>query len=153
MRIFCFAIPANSNSRSKGGSTATYRVTLSNAGTGPANNVALLVALPPIMTFQKSVTPFAGNVSRSKAIDPVKGAVEVFYSGWLLPAASSAGPGLVTVVFIAQVVAMPSGGTYTINAQMTDDQGDVVMLTGAAPATVQGPSPSPSSTPSPTPSH
>ena len=138
----------------KGGDTATYSITLTNTGTGAANNLGLLVALPPVMTFQKSVTPFIGNASRSKAIDPVKGAVEVFYSGWLLPAGSSAGPGLVTVGFVAQVVARPSGGTFAINAQLTDDRGDVVMLTGAAPVMVQAtPSPgaSPSSSPSPTP--
>jgi len=106
-----------------------------------------------VMTFQKSVTPFIGNASRSRAIDPVKGAVEVFYSGWLLPAASSAGPGLVTVVFDAQVVARPAGGMFTVSAQLTDDQGDVVTLTGAAPVMVQAaPSPSPGETPTLSPS-
>lgn len=129
----------------KGGDTATYSFTLTNTGTGPASNLALLVALPPVMTFQRSVTPFAGNASRSRSVDPVKGSVEVFYSGWLLPAASSAGPGIVTVVFVAQVVAQPAGGMFSVNAQLTDDEGDVVMLTGAAPVTVQAaPSPSPS---------
>ena len=126
-----------------GNSTATYVVTITNAGTGPAGNLSLLVTLPPVMTFQKSVTPFAGNASRNKPIDPVKGSVEVFYSGWTLPGASGAGPGFLAVVFAATVALHPVAGVFTITCQVTDDAGDMVTLTSAAPVTVLGSTPSP----------
>jgi len=137
----------------KGNSSATYALMITNSGTGPATNVSLLVTLPPVLQFQRSVTPFMGNASRSKPIDPVRGAVEVFFSGWTLPGASSAGTGFITVVFIATVGPRPPSGMYTITAQVTDQDGDIVTLTGAAPVTVTGvsPSPRPAVTASPSP--
>ena len=133
--------------------SATYAVTITNSGTGPANDVSLLITLPPVMTFQRSITPFRGNASRNSPIDPVKGSVEVFYSGWILPSSSSAGPGIVTVVFVASVAAKPPTGTYSITVQASDQEGDVVTLTQAAPVMVQGitttPQPSVRASPSP----
>ncbi|HEX6538324.1 MAG TPA: hypothetical protein VF155_04000 [Candidatus Dormibacteraeota bacterium] len=130
------------------GSTATYAVTITNTGTGPAQGVALLVTLPPVMTWQKSGA-FNGNASRSNPIDPVKGSVEAFYSGWTLPAASSGGPGIVTVQFITAVSGGPPTGTYTITAQATDQQGDQVTLTNSAPVQVIGSTPTPIPVPTP----
>ena len=123
--------------------SATYAVTITNSGTGPANDVSLLITLPPVMTYQHSITPFRGNASRSNPIDPVKGSVEVFYSGWILPSNSSAGPGIITVVFVASVAPKPPTGTYSITVQVSDQQGDVVTLTQAAPVMVEGTTPSP----------
>ncbi len=130
----------------KAASTTTYRVTITNTGSDTAGDVGLLVALPPVMEFQTSVTPFQGNASRNNPVDPVKGGVEVFYGGFTIPAASSAGPGYVVVAFTAQVVARPAGGTFPISLQVTDNLGDVVNLSNVAPVTVTGSTPGPSPT-------
>lgn len=134
-------------------SSATYQVTITNTGTGPAQNVTVLVTLPPVLTWQKSNTPFTGNASRSNPIDPVKGSVLAYYSGWTLPAASSSGPGIVNIVFVASTSSSPASGTYTCTVQVTDQQGDQVTLTNAAPVQVVGVSPTqqPAATPTPTP--
>ncbi|MBV9100554.1 MAG: DUF11 domain-containing protein [Candidatus Dormibacteraeota bacterium] len=138
--------------------TTTYRVTITNTGSDTASDVGLLVTLPPVLVFQASA-PFSGNASRNNPVDPIKGTVEVFYGGFVLPAASTAGPGYVTVAFTAQVVPRPVNGSYPISVQVTDSLGDVVSLTNVAPITVQGaPSPTPTvsggdgtgATPSPT---
>ena len=137
-----------------GGSSATYQVTITNTGTGPAQNVTMLMTLPPVLTWQKSNTPFTGNASRSNPTDPVKGSVLVYYSGWTLPAASSSGPGIVNVVFVASTAGSPASGTYTSTVQVTDQEGDQVTLTNAAPVVVVGVAPTspPPATASPSPS-
>jgi uncharacterized repeat protein (TIGR01451 family) len=124
-------------------SVATYRVTITNSGDGPAHNVSALIALPPVMGFEQSVTPFPGNAGRVNPVDPVKNSVEVFYSGFELPADSSAGPGIVTIVFKAAVVARATRGAYPINVQVTDADQDEVFLQNAAPVMVTGIPPTP----------
>ena len=131
------------------GSTATYAVTITNAGTGPAQGVTLLVTLPPVMTWQKAGA-LTGNASRNNPIDPVKGSVEAFYSGWTLPAASSGGPGIVTVQFIAAVAGATPSGMFSITAQATDQEGDQVTLTNSAPVQIIGSTPAPVPTGTPT---
>jgi uncharacterized repeat protein (TIGR01451 family) len=115
-----------------------YSVTVTNSGSDIAGNVAVLVTLPPVMSFQGSVTPFKGNATRNNAVDPVRGSVLVFYSGFVLPPASSVGPGFVDIVFIAQVASHPAAGSFPINIQVTDDALDVVTLSNAAQVTVGG---------------
>lgn len=134
------------------GNTATYIVTVTNTGTGAAESVALLVTLPGVLSWQKT-NSFNGNASRNNPIDPVKGSVEVYYSTWTVPAASSAGPGILGVTFVAQVSAAPPSGAYPCTVQVTDSEGDIVTLANAAPVTVVGttPAPSPSATARPTP--
>lgn len=134
------------------GNTATYQVTVTNTGTGAAENVTLLITLPPMMTFQKT-SATSGNASRNNPIDPIKGSVEVYYSAWTIPAGSSGGPGILNVAFVTQVSAGPPGGTYTCTVQVTDNQNDMVTLTNAAPVNVVGSTPSPSAKASPTPTH
>jgi uncharacterized repeat protein (TIGR01451 family) len=129
-----------------------YKVTVTNTGSDIAGNVAVLVTLPPVMSFQGSVTPFKGNATRNNAVDPVRGSVLVFYSGFVLPPASSAGPGFVEIVFIAQVAPHPAAGSFPINVQVTDDALDVVTLSNGAPVTIVGggsPSASPGAAASP----
>jgi len=105
------------------------------------------------MSFQRSVMPFRGNATRNNAVDPVRGSVLVFYSGFVLPPASSAGPGFIDIVFIAQVAAHPAAGSFQINVQVTDDALDVVTLSNAASVTVvaTAASASPAATASPSP--
>ena len=129
---------------------ATYRVTITNSGDGPASNIMVLVTLPPIMGFDRSITPFTGNGSRSNPIDPGKGAVEVFYSGFVLPPDSSGGPGIVTIVFKADVAGKLVKGTYPLTIQVNDDDGDQVYLVNAAPVSVSAPTVTPGATPAPT---
>jgi uncharacterized repeat protein (TIGR01451 family) len=133
----------------------TYSVTVSNTGSDIAGNVAVLVTLPPVMSFQGSVMPFKGNATRNNAVDPVRGSVLVFYSGFVLPPSSSAGPGFVDILFIAQVAPHPAAGSFPINIQVTDDALDVVTLSNAAQVTISGAgsassSPSAGATPSAT---
>ena len=139
------------------GDKARYSVTVTNTGTAIASKVDVLITLPPVAVFLNSVTPFAGNASRSSPSDPSRGSVEVFYGGFNVPPASTVGPGFITLAFIAQVVAKPTSGAYPINVQVTDSLGDVVMLHGVASIIVQGVTPSPSpgraASPSASPSH
>jgi uncharacterized repeat protein (TIGR01451 family) len=142
----------------KAGDKTRYSITVTNTGTAIAGNVDILVTLPPVVTFQESVTPFLGNASRSKPVDPVKGSIVVFYGGFNIPSASSVGPGLITVVFTVQVVPKPSTGSFPLNVQVTDSlPNEVVRLSSVAPIVVQGGTPSPSgaaaTTPSPSPAH
>ena len=88
----------------KRGATVTYQVRIINGGTGNAKDVGVLITLPPVMTFAGSVTPFAGNGSRSKGVDPIANTLEVFYDGFTLPPLSNAGPGFVVIVFKATVL-------------------------------------------------
>jgi len=128
------------------GQTATYKVTITNSGDGSAADVQVLITLPPVLQFQQSVTPFAGNASRNSPIDPTKGSEEVFYAGFTIPPGSNVGPGFVSIVFKAQVAAQPAGGAYPLNVQVNDGGGDVVSLINTAPLNVTAP-PRPSATP------
>ncbi|HEY8754824.1 MAG TPA: hypothetical protein VIN65_00515 [Candidatus Dormibacteraeota bacterium] len=137
------------------GGTVVYQVRVINSGTSNAQNVGVLITLPPVMTFAGSVTPFAGNGSRNKGVDPIKDTLEVFYSGFTLPPLSNAGPGIVDIVFKATVVGsapspgLPSptaaaaasaalAGTYTVDANVTDTVGDTFSLHAVAPVAVTG---------------
>lgn len=88
----------------KRGATVTYQVRIINGGTGNAKNVGVLITLPPVMTFASSVTPFAGNGTRSAGVDPIRNTLEVYYDGFTLPPLSNAGPGYVVIVFKATVL-------------------------------------------------
>jgi uncharacterized repeat protein (TIGR01451 family) len=120
----------------KHGTAVTYDVRISNDGTGNAQNVAVLVTLPPVLTFTNSVTPFAGNGARTKGVDPIANTLEVYYDGFLLPPGSNAGPGYVVIVFKATIVPTAPPGTYPVDANVTDSVGDTFSLQAVAPLTV-----------------
>ncbi|HEX4756234.1 MAG TPA: hypothetical protein VH661_10880 [Candidatus Dormibacteraeota bacterium] len=130
------ALVAVGPTSAKKGSVVTYRVRLTNNGTGNAANVALLLTLPPVLTFTNSVTPFAGNGARNKGVDPIKNTLEVYYDGFLLPPVSNAGPGFVVIVFKATVVLTAPAGTYPVDVSVTDGAGDTATLHAVAPLTV-----------------
>ncbi|GAC1580807.1 MAG: hypothetical protein NVS3B18_14440 [Candidatus Dormibacteria bacterium] len=123
----------------KRGGTVTYEVRVSNSGTGNANDVGVLITLPPVMTFAGTVTPFAGNGSRSKGVDPIKNTLEVFYDGFILPPLSNAGPGFVVIKFKATVLGAGSG---------TGSQSPTASATAGAPPAAPTDSALPSSAPS-----
>lgn len=121
----------------KAGTMVTYAVRLTNDGTGNAQDVALLVTLPPVLTFASTVTPFAGNGTRNHGIDPLKNTLLVYYDGFLLPPLSNGGPGYVVVTFKALIVAGAVAGSYPVDASVTDDDGDTTALHAVAPLKVQ----------------
>jgi uncharacterized repeat protein (TIGR01451 family) len=150
-------VTANPATVARGGSVI-YQVRVINSGTGNATDVGVLVTLPPVMTYSGIITPFAGNGSRNKGVDPIRNTLEVFLDGFTLPPLSNAGPGFVVIVFKATVLGAgspptrPSGtgtsappssapstvppGTYTVDASITDAGGDTFSLHAVAPVAV-----------------
>jgi len=118
------------------GGEVTYRVTVTNTGSGIAPDVDVLVTLPSALTFQSTIMPFVGNASMEQPIFPVKGAVLVFYGGFELPSQTSLGPGKVTIEFIAQCLPNPGKGLFTSQVQVTDRLGDQVRIANVASVNV-----------------
>jgi uncharacterized repeat protein (TIGR01451 family) len=114
----------------------TYRVTVTNKGTGIAPTVDVLVTLPPVLQYQSTITPFGGNASEESLITPVKGAYLVFYGGFELPPRTTLGPGTLTIEFIAQCIPNPGKGVYPIQVSVTDASRDHVSITNVAPLNV-----------------
>jgi hypothetical protein len=114
----------------------TYRVTVTNKGTGIAPTVDVLVTLPPVLEYQSTIQPFAGNASEESLIQPVKGAYIVFWGGFELPPQTTLGPGTLTIQFIAQCITAPSKGVYTVQVSVTDAARDHVEIDNVAPLNV-----------------
>jgi Domain of unknown function DUF11 len=114
----------------------TYKVTVTNTGSGISPDVAVLVTLPPMLQFQTTIMPFGGNASIQQPIFPVKGAVLAFYGGFELPPQTSLGAGRVTIEFIAQCITQPGKGVFPIQVQVTDTLGDIASITNVAPVNV-----------------
>ncbi len=114
----------------------TYKVTVTNTGSGIAPDVAVLVTLPPMLQFQTTIMPFGGNASIQQPIFPVKGSVLAFYGGFELPPQTSLGAGKVTIEFIAQCIDQPGKGVFPIQVQVTDTLGDIASITNVAPVNV-----------------
>ena len=111
----------------------TYRVTVTNKGTGIAPTVDWLVTLPPVLQYQSTISPFGGNSSVESLISPVKGAYLVFYGGFEMPPQTTLGPGTLTIEFIAQCIPDPGKGVFTIQVAVTDASRDRVSLANVAP--------------------
>jgi uncharacterized repeat protein (TIGR01451 family) len=114
----------------------TYRISVTNKGTGIAPTVDVLVTLPPVLQYQSTIMPFGGNTSVESLISPVKGAYLVFYGGFEIPPQTSLGPGTLTIEFIAQCIPMPGKGVFAIQVAVTDASRDHVSLANAAPVNV-----------------
>ena len=114
----------------------TYRVTVTNKGTGIAPTVDVLVTLPPVLQYQSTIMPFGGNASQESLISPVKGGYLVFYGGFELPPQTTLGPGTLTIEFIAQCIPNPGKGVFTIHVAVTDASRDQVSIANAAPLNV-----------------
>jgi hypothetical protein len=114
----------------------TYRVTVTNKGTGIAPTVDVLVTLPPVLQYQSTIMPFGGNSSVESLIAPVKGSYVVFYGGFELPPQTSLGPGTLTIEFIAQCIPNPGKGVFPIQVSVTDASRDHVAIVNAAPLNV-----------------
>lgn len=114
----------------------TYRVTVTNKGTGIAPTVEVLVTLPPVLQYQSSIMPFGGNASEESLIEPVKGAYIVFFGGFELPPQTTLGPGTLTIEFIAQCIPDPGKGVFTVQVSVTDASRDHVEIDDVAPLNV-----------------
>ena len=114
----------------------TYRVTVTNKGTGIAPTVDVLVTLPPVLQYQSTIMPFGGNASQESLISPVKGGYLVFYGGFELPPQTTLGPGTLTIEFIAQCIPNPGKGVFTIQVAVTDASRDHVSVANVAPLNV-----------------
>ena len=134
--------------QAKPGDLVHYHLTLLNRGSGVAQDVGIMVTLPDGIVFNKTEHR-DGNFSRSTPTDPINGALLVYYGGYVLPAASSASPGALNLVFSAKVLPGVAGGRYTVTAQLTDKDGTVISLGNTAPVTILAPTPTPVPSPSP----
>jgi uncharacterized repeat protein (TIGR01451 family) len=133
----------------KRGDLVHYHLTVLNRGSGVAQSVGILVTLPSALVFN-ATEHVEGNFSRSGAIDPIPGALVVYYGGYTVPPSGDSQPGTLAIVFTAKVLPTAQGGRYTASAQLTDADGAVVTVDDTAPVTVKAPLPTPA--PSPTPS-
>jgi uncharacterized repeat protein (TIGR01451 family) len=118
------------------GGQVTYRITVTNTGSGISPDVDVLVTLPAALQFQSTIMPFGGNSSIQQLILPVKGGVLTFYGGFELPPQTSLGPGKLVIQFIVQCISDPGKGVYPIQAQVTDTLNDSVTITNAAPVNI-----------------
>ena len=107
------------------GGQVTYRITVTNTGSGISPDVDVLVTLPPALQFQSTIMPFGGNTAVEQPIFPVKGAVIAFYGGFEIPPQTSLGPGKLIIQFIAQCVTDPGKGVFPVQVQVTDTLNDV----------------------------
>jgi hypothetical protein len=114
----------------------TYRVTVTNKGTGIAPTVDVLVTLPPVLQYQTTIMPFGGNSSVESPVTPVKGAYIVFYGGFELPPQTSLGPGTLTIEFVAECIPNPGRGVFPVQVSVTDASRDHVTIVNAAPLNV-----------------
>ena len=114
----------------------TYRITVTNKGTGIAPTVDVLITLPSALQFQSTIMPFGGNASIHQLTSPVKGAYLTYYGGFDLPPQTSLGPGTLTIEFIAQCIPKPGKGVFPIQVAVTDSLRDQVSIQNVAPLNV-----------------
>jgi uncharacterized repeat protein (TIGR01451 family) len=118
------------------GGQVTYRITVTNTGSGISPDVDVLLTLPAALAFQTTIMPFGGNTAVEQPIFPVKGGVLVFYGGFELPPQTSLGPGKLIIQFIAQCVTDPGKGVFPVAVQVTDTLNDSATITNVAPLNI-----------------
>jgi uncharacterized repeat protein (TIGR01451 family) len=118
------------------GSEVTYTVSVLNDGNGAAAQVAVLVTLPPVFVFSGTVR--ISGAARSYGNDPVEGTVIPYWDGFTIPPRSGATPGLLQIVFTAQVLGDAGAlGTYPVGAQaIADGNTEKVDIPDTAPVQV-----------------
>jgi uncharacterized repeat protein (TIGR01451 family) len=117
------ALVTVSPSQAVPGEDVTYRVTVINQGTGPADDVSVLVTLPPVFIYDRSVS-ITGNSGRIGGTNPVEGSTIPYFDGFVVPAESGSNPGKLTIDFDAQVLSSAGAqGTYPVGVQVLGDLG------------------------------
>ena len=115
--------------------TVTYRVTVTNDGTGSADGVSVLVSLPGAFTYTDTAG-VGGNSARSDPVNPIKNSSLVHFGGFTIPAHSDAGPGVLVITFHSLCLTGTAPGLYPASAQVTDAGGRVVIIRDTVPISV-----------------
>jgi uncharacterized repeat protein (TIGR01451 family) len=131
------ALVTVSPSQAVPGADVTYRVTVINQGTGPADDVSVLVTLPPVFIYDGSVS-ITGNSGRIGGTDPLEGSTIPYFDGFVVPAENGSNPGKLTIDFHAQVLSSAGAqGTYPVGVQVLGDLGlERVYISESAPVQV-----------------
>jgi uncharacterized repeat protein (TIGR01451 family) len=100
------------------GSLVTYVVSVTNVGSAVAKNVVVSVSLAPGFLYT-TTTGYEGNGVRVASIDPPANSLLPLWSGWDIPPANSAGPGLLRLTFQARVLPAVAPGVYNLTVAVT----------------------------------
>jgi uncharacterized repeat protein (TIGR01451 family) len=100
------------------GTTVTYLISVSNAGSATAKGIVASVSLAPGFLYS-STLGYEGNSVRIAAIDPPANSLLPLWSSWDIPAASNGAPGLLRLTFQARVLPGVSPGVYNLTVGVT----------------------------------
>ena len=116
-------------------STITYKIIVSNSGSGNASTFEVLATLPPGFVYVKTDN-ISGNSSQSTQRTPDPNSQLLFWGDFTIPARSGAGPGTLTITFEAKVTQNTAVGTYPLTVQLTDGAGDTVTASNVVPVSI-----------------
>jgi uncharacterized repeat protein (TIGR01451 family) len=117
------ALVSVSPSEAVPGEDVTYKVSVINSGTGPADDVSVLVTLPPVFIYDGGLG-ITGNSSRTGGTNPVEGSELPYFDGFEVPPQSGSSPGRLTISFDAQVISSAGAqGSYPVGVQVLGDNG------------------------------
>lgn len=103
------------------GSLVTYVVSVTNVGSAVAKSVVVSVSLAPGFLYS-TTTGYEGNSVRVASIDPPANSLLPLWSGWDIPPASPAGPGLLRLTFQARVLPAVAPGVDNLTVAVTSSQ-------------------------------
>jgi uncharacterized repeat protein (TIGR01451 family) len=103
------------------GSLVTYVVSVTNVGSAVAKSVVVSVSLAPGFLYN-TTTGYEGNGVRVASVDPPANSLLPLWSGWDIPPASSAGPGLLRLTFQARVLPAVAPGVYNLTVAVTSSK-------------------------------
>ncbi len=130
------------------GSTVAYAVTIINTGHGDAQQVEILLNLPPGVQYVKTLhIAESAGVHRTTSYDPPPGSEEVFFGNWSMPGVSNVtGSSTLTIEFEASILPDAKPGKSYVTGQLTDGADAIIPIVNAAELTVT-PASSPSASP------
>jgi hypothetical protein len=104
------------------GELLTYDLVVTNTGSGSAPETSVGVTLPDDFDYTAAITT-SGNAGTDGATIPTVGSEEPVWTGFDIPGASSAGPGLLSITFSVTVLAAVPGGSYNCSASLVAGTG------------------------------
>ncbi|HUY96923.1 MAG TPA: hypothetical protein VMW47_04760 [Verrucomicrobiae bacterium] len=107
------------------GTVVTYQAIITNSGSGTAVNTVLSLTLPEGFTYLGTRT-VGGTASTSGATAPIVGSTLPIWTGYDVPGAGRAGPGLLSLTFQVQVAAVDPSGSYACSASLISGSGTAV---------------------------
>ncbi len=122
------------------GTVVTYRAAITNSGSGAATGTTLSLTLPDGVTYAGTQS-VSGTATTAGASAPILGSTLPVWSGYTVPGAGPSGPGLLILIFQAQILATVPSGTYAVSAALISGSGTAAatMQTYAALAPVTVP--------------